>query len=92
MLLARGESLGDLKRRIPRVHPGGYLDIGIVFAIIHVDTKKVDPGAGFEPAPTRSEAERSTAELPRNTIASVLTVFMPIRQRRSATLNFRFAF
>ena len=38
------------------------------------------PGAGFEPAPTRLRAERSTAELPRNNLE--LTAFSEKKHRR----------
>jgi hypothetical protein len=45
------------------------------------------PGAGFEPAPTRSRAERSTAELPRNKLLLPLSCQRPNSLARAASAS-----
>src|SRR5215510_5173883 len=56
---------GARGNRICGVYPSPPLiEAGIVIRICHAASRVLGPGAGVEPAPTRSEAERSATEVP----------------------------
>jgi hypothetical protein len=74
VFLAGRERFGNLESREARIQACCLcIRIRILVTSYHVATRKMDPGAGFEPAPSRSRAECSATELPRTVCLMGLT-------------------
>jgi hypothetical protein len=74
VLRAGGQRLGELKRRVAWVDAGRALRLGLRLSTFgHDDDDDVlGPGAGVEPAPSRSRAERSPLNYPGISIATIV--------------------